>query len=518
MSTGRHCLRALRIVLTVGATLVMAAEEDDPALPLPSEIRLLYRWIPFQSGWRWDLLAADGRPTGVLRLQCGSGCFLAVQVAPSSQVNYDPGAGALRLAERGMGPRVARFTLHRAGWLLGDYGLRLGEVFRLGTAQGGAHPASSWRIGPFSARMRPSPALRGLAWERHGLGVYLSQRRLDVYQYRLRYRADAWTVDVLGPCEDPGRSRSGYRCEGDGEWYGRRIVDENGDELQGAVLPAVAEESLAAWVWRGRRGGVAAYLGRLRWLLGAPGMAMSAETGYPRQGGFAAWGGWWRWSWGRLSWVRGGHGTAWVTEGRGQAGRWRAWRYGAGYTNPYAAGPLARPWDRRRDHQGVRWEHPQGRWRLQAWSQTDGSRPGLALRRQWQGQGGWARLRLARRWGNTEYWGYRRAEMRLSGVRRTRWGRLQSTAASTVQRQEGVTALRLRLEGRWGMSWGKRGVSVGFVGFLRNQEGKRYLSVGDGDRVRLSLRGRHWRLGVWVGRGGRRALWWSWWGQSQSKP
>ncbi len=528
MSGGRGWLSALSLVALCFGSGVGAAVSgrepwgDDPAAVLLTETPPLVRYLPWRSGWRWDGVSDGMSGQGVLRWRCARGCFLALALRPSQSLLYDPGRGRLVLGEARPGVSLVRFSWRRGRWLMGDYGVSLGTVLRVGVAgDGGAGVARRWRMTPLNARLRPVPALRGVAWESGRWGVYLSRRVLDVYQYRLRYRADVWALDALGECDVPGREREGYRCDGSGVWYGRGVVDESGHPRHGVVLPGVAEERVLAGRWRGGRWSLAAYGGQLSWRVAAPGMEMAPSSGYPGAPEFAAWGGRWRGSWGQGALVRASDGWAWTAGGRAWGGVWRVWRYGRSYANPYAAGPVARPWDRRRDHQGVRWGRVDGGWRVQGWSRADGVLPGVSLRYLWRGgvrQGlHWrGRLRVARRWGGEV--GYRRVELGGSVRWQREWGQWRASLGGTRQGQEGTVAWRWRLGVGWEKSWGSRRFSLGLVGFWRNEAALGRLSVGDGDRVRFSWRGRRGRLGVWIGRDGRRALWWSWWGQSQSKP
>ncbi len=483
----------------------------DPALPPPEETPRVRLSLPQTSGVDW----LRGRREAALVRAAGRRWRLALGWDGQRPVRFDPGRGQLVAGPAEAAPTALRLSLQGRGWVLGDYALGWGEVLRLGAADG-ARPAGAWRFEPLDGRLRPPPALRGLAWSRGPWSLVLSLRPLDLYQYRFRYEADPWRRDALPTCDRPGATVDGFRCEADGRWRSRGVVDGAGRPVRGITVPGVAWERLTGIALGGTRAGLAAYAARLDWRLAAPGLRLDADEGYPATGRPWALGAWHRWSAGRLAWSRAGGGVAlwWRT----QRPAWTVdlWSYGPGYANPYAGGPTARPWSARRDQRALRLVRPSGhglyrpRLAFTVWQADEDAF--LALSARWRGALG--ELRLA---GETLAEDGRRGRLgwaRAGVVRGWRW-----RAAGSVTGQWGVEGVGRRLRLSLGMARfvGSGYLSLRVVGHRRDALGRRWLSVGEGDRLALVWRGRRVRLGVWAAPT-RAALRLGWSLQNRSKP
>ncbi len=504
-------MRALSRLLLLVVPRLALGFLGDPALPPPEETPRVRLPLPQTSGVDW----LRGRREMALVRASGRRWRLALGWDGRRPVRFDPGRGQLVAGPVETAPTALRLSLRGRGWVLGDYALGWGEVLRLGTADG-ARPAGAWRFEPLEGRLRPPLALRGLAWSRGGWSLALSLRPLDLYQYRFRYGADPWRRDALPDCDCPGTTVDGFRCEADGRWRSQGVVDGAGRPVRGVTVPGAAWERLAGVALGTVEAGLAAYAARLDWRLAAPDLRLDSGEGYPATGRPWAVGAWRRWSAGRLAWTRAGGGVAlwWRT----QRPSWTLdlWSYGPGYANPYAGGPTARPWSPRRDQRALRLVRPGGhglyrpRLAFAAWQADEAAF--LALSARWRGA--LEELRLA---GETLAEAGRRA--RFDWMRQGRaWGwRWRATGSVTGQWARGGVGRRLRLSlavSRF--AWRGR-FSLRAVGYRRDALGRRWLSVGDGDRLALDWRGRWLRLGVWAAPAGA-ALRLGWSLQNRSKP
>jgi len=483
----------------------------DPALPPPEEVPRLRPSLPQTSGVDW----LRGRREAALVRAAGHRWQLALGWDGRRPVRFDPGRGVLVAGAGDGAPTALRLSLRGRSWVVGDYVLGWGEVLRLGAAGGPRFPGA-WRFDPLGGRLYPPPALRGLAWTDGVWSLALSLRPLDLYQYRFRYAADPWRQDALPPCERPGTAVDGFRCGADGRWTSQGVVDAAGRPLRGITVPGAAWERLLGLAREGAHAGFAAYLARLEWRLDAPDPTLDPGEGYPPSRRPWAVGLWRRWEAGRLAWTRAGGGVAlwWRT----QRPSWTLdlWSYGPGYANPYAAGPTARPWLARRDQRGLRLVRRGGRGlhrpRLGLVAWTRGGETFLGLSARWRGaQGG---IRIG---GETLAAGARR--VRLIGMRRGALGawRWRATAAVTGQWDADGVGRRLRLSlAVQRLVRGGR-LSLRAVGHRRDALGRRWLSVGDGDRLAWVWRGRRLRLGAWAAPTGA-ALRLGWSFQNRSKP